>query len=118
MSKVIENPQNLADTIKMLTEWRRAVGHARMDIWQAAGTATEHVSHAYDYASDAGSGGAGDVASSAKAQQLQREFVAIAESLNVIHVALAGALTEVKKSVQAMEDADARRKAARGRLTI
>jgi hypothetical protein len=116
MAKTIEVPQNLGDTIKMLTEYRRLVGHARAEIHPAAAYATEHVSHAYDYASDAGA--EGDIATTAQALPIRKDLVEIAGHLDAIYSLLGEAQNKVKKSVQAMEEADKRRSEARRKLTL
>lgn len=116
MSSIISVPQNLAETVQQLEAWRRAAGKAKAEAYQAIGYAAEHVSHAYDYASDAGA--SGDVATTASALPFRNALMSAAGHLGDIEALLKQAQAEVKKAVQAMDEADARRSAARRKLTL
>jgi hypothetical protein len=116
MSKTIEVPQNLGDTIKMIADFRRTAAHAKTEVYPAAGAATEQVSHAYHYASDAGPDG--DIETSAQAGPLRTTFAEIGQHLSAIYGLLGEAQVEVKKAVQAMDEADKRRAEARRKLSL
>jgi hypothetical protein len=113
---VIATPQNLAELITMIARYRAVIGRAKGDILGAGANAVEHVSHAYDYASDAGA--AGDMETSAKAGAMHRHVIALSGLLDQMYVVLGQMKAEVAKSVQAIDDADARRKTARGKLQV
>lgn len=116
MGSIIQTPESLAATLTALSRYRNLVNRMRIDVLNAGSTAVEHVSHAYDYASDAGA--AGDMATTAQAIPMQRAVAEIAAHLELIHALLGVARTAVSKAADAMDEADARRKTARAKLGI
>jgi hypothetical protein len=110
MSTTIPTPQNLADSLRLAASMKRVIHHARADLNGASVDIAEHVAHAYNYA------GFSDSEANARGSMVLRDLQKIADALDTVSVLIGSPQSRIRAALDAIDEADAKRKAARAKL--
>ena len=99
----IKSPADLAELLKLATDLIRETRRAHNAAVAVGSDATEHISHAYNFA------GVDDATANANAARTMKAAIRIGKALEEIGRDLALIATETRKASAAVEEAQARR---------